>query len=988
MKKLLAAIIILSSVASAAYYNQQPVLMDSGISTLSISDNNATTATDPFIAICGRTGTDRCAFSVVETPVPPSFVNTTSSTSISAGTRTITVGSTVGMHVGFRAVVDTGGSQETVELTDVTSTTITGPFVNSHSGTYAVVGTKYAACNDPCTSVSVDRNLGNTYYIAEVVDSSGNPKSPRVLSGMQVIPQVAITHTAGNWKFPIEVVGQPGYTTYVQDTALSGLTTTNMRLVMVINNPGYQAQNPVDGKCSFNINGGSWISISNANAVGMDEGIYYGSQATSPNIGNPVTTRVLTFAISDGTITAGATNTFGFRFNDTDGVGSGCRILDLNVIQATVQADSMPISGGTGTVTTHSAHGYSSSDWVYQFYFPGAIGVSNGLRQITVTNSTHYTYTACTTIDFLSCASTGVSSTVPTSRTDADPTYWGLTQPVAYTARAFFSTMAAQEDPSTWTDGGWDASAGQTLWETAALVVPKMGWRDNISRATCGSCHMKDGSDLKAFNYSNHSIIVRAMFHGLTKDQGQKIAAYIRDLSTSASASTTIGRPYNPLYQPGTGLDSHSVYEWAAGAGRNAVLMYDNDSPICTPDSTWVPTSYVNQREVPIHIHLQDWNHWLPPIWMGDFFEGGSTDFTNSNLFSYYNSAWTDITAGDDASFHSYDDYMEGFFSTQFRSGWYATVNNLGLGAESAQAGVRRPSQYNLALFSAKLWVFIKNVEIIRLKGFEGTLATQYTTLYGSSTNGYMDRGGQWQIAFQAAPHFQIAISQYGIYDETGDSWTYLSAATYALQIIFNNGNRRANAGITNDWGYVFLYNVEALGDRRANGCMAETAVPISGIQASYDWPNIAENNGLNYQVLRPQVTPYGNGQSQRGQQFLSDSQRAAIATQWVTNWLTVYTKYGNAAFQAVYDIEKVVWISNCCDPAHGIFGNGTTLDGIAYILPIFKTYGVSTTLLGDLADAANAIFPGRDFRAIDLAATCTWSGGTALAQYTCTNLP
>lgn len=131
----------------------------------------------------------------------------------------------------------------------------------------------------------------------------------------------------------------------------------------------------------------------------------------------------------------------------------------------------------------------------------------------------------------------------------------------------------SQDDPSTWQpplNDSADIQAGQTLWKTASLTSPSFG----SIQAHCGDCHTQDGRDLKYFNYSNLSIRTRAMFHGLTAQQGDQIASYIRTLNAPAPAN---GRPWNPPYQPGPGLDSQPVTDWAAGAGLAGVLNSDMD---------------------------------------------------------------------------------------------------------------------------------------------------------------------------------------------------------------------------------------------------------------------------------------------------------------------------------------------------------------------------------------------------------------------------
>ena len=132
-----------------------------------------------------------------------------------------------------------------------------------------------------------------------------------------------------------------------------------------------------------------------------------------------------------------------------------------------------------------------------------------------------------------------------------------------------------QDDPNTWqppSSAASDIAAGQTLWRTAALTTPLTSGGTRPILAHCMDCHTQDGRDLKYFNYSNNSIQTRAVFHGLTAQQGNQIASYIRTLNVPNP-----GRVWNPPYQPGPGLDSQPVSNWAAGAGLSAVLNSDAD---------------------------------------------------------------------------------------------------------------------------------------------------------------------------------------------------------------------------------------------------------------------------------------------------------------------------------------------------------------------------------------------------------------------------
>src|ERR1700693_5768714 len=129
--------------------------------------------------------------------------------------------------------------------------------------------------------------------------------------------------------------------------------------------------------------------------------------------------------------------------------------------------------------------------------------------------------------------------------------------------------------PESWTPPLPDAAsilAGRELWRNASLAASSLPNSPRI-QARCADCHTQDGRDLKYFNFSNTSIIARARFHGLSELQSEQIASYIRSLSMPHP-----GRPWNPPYQPGPGLDEQPISSWAARAGLDWVLDQDTDT--------------------------------------------------------------------------------------------------------------------------------------------------------------------------------------------------------------------------------------------------------------------------------------------------------------------------------------------------------------------------------------------------------------------------
>ena len=129
---------------------------------------------------------------------------------------------------------------------------------------------------------------------------------------------------------------------------------------------------------------------------------------------------------------------------------------------------------------------------------------------------------------------------------DFDPIVHG-----AHDGTTFEETDYASWTPPEGYDNSSDISAGAQLWNEEGILNELDG---SSVQASCGSCHAKDGRDLKYFNYSNRTIIARTRAHGLTETQSKQIAAYIRSVELQkedGSSYVAPGTPWDPPYQPG-----------------------------------------------------------------------------------------------------------------------------------------------------------------------------------------------------------------------------------------------------------------------------------------------------------------------------------------------------------------------------------------------------------------------------------------------------
>jgi hypothetical protein len=323
-----------------------------------------------------------------------------------------------------------------------------------------------------------------------------------------------------------------------------------------------------EGAVSVRINGSSWIDVRNENV----DCAFFESQRWCVG-GTAPTLRFTIPSSAFGTIADGA-NTIDFRWNGTDEVRSGFRVLSVGLM-----------TSGDPNVEDFDAYaGDINGD-----------GVMDG---------------------------------------------------------AIDQTSFEWYDPTTWTaPSGASASNGENLWSQRNILEDGDG---TAIIASCGDCHFRGGEDLKYFNYSNRSIIARSRFHGLSQQEGEDIAAYIRSITLQEASGATYdapGSPWDPPFQPGPEMlgsnqspdEGDQVY-WMAGAGLRWVLDKEREQPGTERDMlahifpkngdpsqgvdylqsgpyagdlNWhhIHTgSTLDIEAIPINQQFPDWNNWLPDL--------------------------------------------------------------------------------------------------------------------------------------------------------------------------------------------------------------------------------------------------------------------------------------------------------------------------------------------------------------------------------------
>jgi hypothetical protein len=624
-------------------------------------------------------------------------------------------------------------------------------------------------------------------------------------------------------QLPLEIMGSAGTTVPVTFNVAPGSNLSGqLQLWLQIHGLKYETE------ASVQINSSAWIPINTSTVV------LQGNSAKWGGIGGGFATLKLTLNLPPGSIITG-NNTLLFRFNGTDGITSGFRVLNLNVLSAGVNL--IP---------------QSSFTW---------------------------------------------------------------------------------DDPSTWQpplNNSADIQAGEMLWKTASLATV-----NGPIHAHCGDCHTQDGRDLKYFNYSNYSIRVRSMFHGLTAQQGDQIASYIRSLNTPAPANA---RPWNPPYQPGPGLDSQPVANWAAGAGLDGVLDTDAEMlPYLMPGGSMANlgyNGYVNAREIPVSLQLPDWNHWLPTIHPMDAF--GST-FTTSPLYQNYLQLRADLTSNNASA-----------YSHAVSKGDFAYLLSRLTDLDTAvQQPTTSPSwqdpNYVRAYYSTRLWAITKMWEVNQEFGLEGMAQAAFGARAVSA------RAWFNSIPFATSPFMsRVPRPSPGLANGTAVAHTYFSFAWYQLQLILNDGNGTAVGTWPIDWAYSLSY---LSSDLPWDASTAKPRVGTAGLLLEWSAKGLQNGNPID--------SSPGNMTRFPGQVSswieVSPSQKLQELTGWTTTWLAGFKRYTPQQITSSWDSGTVVrW--------QGI---------IAGMLPQLRYQGVDINLLNQVVQAAAVVWPGINWASF-LNQTCT----------------
>ena len=520
------------------------------------------------------------------------------------------------------------------------------------------------------------------------------------------------------------------------------------------------------------------------------------------------------------------------------------------------------------------------------------------------------------------------------------------------------------QNPNSWlppSTSASDISAGQTLWRTAALTTPLATGGVKSIQAHCSDCHAQDGRDLKYFNYSNNSIVTRALFHGLSTQQGNQVASYIRTLNV-----VNPGRPWNPPYQPGPGLDSQPAINWAAGAGLSAVLSSDQamlnamfPSGMQSSSPVFAATSRLNQRQLPLPFQLPDWNQWLPGTHPKDAF--GST-FTNSGYNTIYQTIGSRLQVNDAAAYVAQKTNMSNWFGA-----FYSLYVQVGTPIWNGGTSAWTPAAVD-DMYSLPQWGLVKTWELNNEFQLEGLSQS----IFGSQAD---PRAWFSNLPFFVSPHElkMPSTGVAGLRNGTAADYNYLSYIWYNLQLILNDSNGTQSFQYPIDWSYAEGF-VKSMGSMAPPQAGTQTMWMIKGLQVMQELGEGPQLSGNGWQpfVTQPSwlVTPEWIGGVWNG---VDSTTRVALSTGIVTSWLQQVKQFSPQQFYAGG------WTTATTVPkAGGSAYDNVFPDWVWYMIPRFKFIGMDAGLTSQLATWAQTVWPLGNWTA-DLNATCSWQANSVI---------
>jgi hypothetical protein len=390
------------------------------------------------------------------------------------------------------------------------------------------------------------------------------------------------------------------------------------------------------------------------------------------------------------------------------------------------------------------------------------------------------------------------------------------------------------------------------------------------------------------------------------------------------------------------------VDQWSAGAGLSAVQASDQDMmnqlfPSGVQSSFFSPTGLLNIRETPIALQLPDWNSWLPTIHPLDAWP----DFAASSFYWRYGKLRSELTPGDPTAYAN---------SVLDFESWGGNESVFMMPKISVPAADWTPTYVN-QVFSTLQWAMVKSWELNQEFQLEGMAQTVFTNPKAEP------RAWLSGFPFTTSPNMlHIPPGSAGLDNGSLQTWTYVSLIWYQSQLILNNSEYAQNGDSPIDWGYLYGVIKDLSGSDSAPQAALLNLWLTKGLQIS--------NNGI------------GPQQSETGWSWIDTD----ISREVSPGWRSVWTATSASTQSAIYNGIVQSWLTSVQQftpaqfhagginatevPAPGQPDSPNWVDRVWYMIPQFRYYGVSQTLINQMAAWAQTMWPNGNWAATTTA-TC-----------------
>jgi hypothetical protein len=498
----------------------------------------------------------------------------------------------------------------------------------------------------------------------------------------------------------------------------------------------------------------------------------------------------------------------------------------------------------------------------------------------------------------------------------------------------------AEEDPQSWRaprPSPDDVAAGARLWREAPLSFPAetAGAPRVRIAARCGDCHTRDGRDLQYFAFSNLAIVERSKLYGLSEIEGEQIASYVRGLAVPRA-----GRPWNPPYQPGPGLDAAAPDRWAAGSGRGAVLPRDEEglARLFPPgDGPPVAASgHLSLREHPIALPLPTWSQWLPPVHPQD---GWGAAFAEGDLPRAYGELRAALLSTRGAS--TIPAAVERLWNDWGRA-WHEAFKT------PRAAGVSWTPALRARHRAVGQWHLVKSWELVQEFGLEALAAASFAPT-GEPRTWF----GTWTAASVDDSVYPAAALRAG----AAERWYWINAWTH-LGAVLNPGNRRRVRSGPTVWRYGVLVLKDLLEETRHPEPARLVALVIKAMQESTNGigPDMPDR-GWSFELADPTWLVYPALDA--AWVNVPAARRLQITTAVVRAWLDESRRYPPDRYaRHGSDDFAVEGTAHVPRPSF----EGRMADRLRAAIPRFRALEMEAPLLRELVDWGAAMWPAGDW--------------------------